>query len=112
MDLDVRKRPSNIITLFLSVLTRCKLDGSFQGFSFYVASMLSHGRHFGDDIFRCEYEFCILSKISLKFVAKVPINNNPALVEIMALRRIGGKLYEPMLTRFSDTYMQHYGEMS
>ena len=40
-------------------------------------------------------EFTI--KISLKFVPKVPINNIPALVQIMAWRRPGDKLSsEPM----------------
>ena len=29
----------------------------------------------------------ISSKVSLKFVPKGPINNNPALIQIMALRR-------------------------
>ena len=38
---------------------------------------------------------------------------NPALVLIMAWCRIGNKpLSEPMLTRFADIYMRHYGEMS
>ena len=37
-------------------------------------------------------------KISLKFVPKSPINNNPALVQIMAWRRSGDKpLSEPMM---------------
>ena len=37
-------------------------------------------------------------KISLKFVSKDPINNNPALVQIMAWRRPGDKpLSEPMV---------------
>ena len=37
-------------------------------------------------------------KISLKFVPKGPINNNPALVQIMAWRRSGDKpLSEPMI---------------
>ena len=42
-----------------------------------------NGRHFADDIFRCIFvneNFCILIKISLKFVAKSPIDNRPALV--------------------------------
>ena len=48
----------------------------------------------------------ILIEISLKFVPKGPIDNNPALVYIMAWCRIGDKpLYEPMLTRFIDAYM-------
>ena len=29
-------------------------------------------------------KFCIFIKISLKFVPKVPVDNNPALVQIMA----------------------------
>ena len=40
-------------------------------------------RHFADDVFSCIFvneKFCILIKISLKFVAKGPIDNNPALV--------------------------------
>ena len=40
----------------------------------------------------------IAIKISLKFVPKGPINNNPALVQIMAWRRPGDKpLSEPMM---------------
>ena len=42
-----------------------------------------NGRHFADDIFRCivvNEKLCILIKVSLKFVPKRPIVNNPALV--------------------------------
>ena len=42
-----------------------------------------NGRHFTDDIFRYIFVgemFFILIKISLKFVPKSPIENNPALV--------------------------------
>ena len=40
----------------------------------------------------------ILAKISLKFVRKGPINDIPALVQIMAWRRPGDKpLSEPMM---------------
>ena len=53
-----------------------------------------NGRHFADDIFKCiflnENEWISL-KISLKFVLKGPINNIPALVQIMAWRRPGDK---------------------
>ena len=39
-------------------------------------------------------------EFSLKFVPKGPINNIPALVQIMAWRRLGDKpLSEPMLVR-------------
>ena len=55
-----------------------------------------------------QYMFYILIKITLKFVPKSLIDNNPALVHIMAWCRIGDKpLFEPMLTRFTDAYMQH-----
>ena len=42
-----------------------------------------NGRHFADDIFKCIFvneKFCILIKISLKFVPWGPIDNNTALV--------------------------------
>ena len=68
------------------------------------------------NIFKCIFlneNFSILIKISLKFVPKGPIDNNLALVQIMAWRRIGDKpLSEPMMTRFTDAYMWHEREMS
>ena len=46
--------------------------------------------------------------ISLKFVPEGPINNIPALVQIMAWRRSGDKpLSESMMTRFTDAYVRH-----
>ena len=60
-----------------------------------------HGRHFTDDSFKCIFlnENVIISiKISMKFVPKGPINNIPALVQIMAWRRPGNKpLSEAMM---------------
>ena len=52
---------------------------------------------------------CISITISLKFVPKGPINNIPALVQIMAWRRTGDKpLSEPMVVNLlTDTYMSH-----
>ena len=62
-----------------------------------------NGRHFPDDIFKCNLlneNVWISIKISLKFVPKDPINYNPALVQIMAWRRPGDKpLSEPMMVR-------------
>ena len=59
-----------------------------------------------DKIFKCIFvneKFCILIRISLKFVPKGPIDNNQALAQIMAWHRIGDKpLSEPMLTQFTD----------
>ena len=58
-------------------------------------------RHFPDDIFKCIFfneNVRISINISLKFVPKGPIKNIPALVQIMAWRRLGDKpLFEPML---------------
>ena len=60
-----------------------------------------NGCHFADDIFKCIFlnkNEWISLKISLKFVPKVPINNIPALVQIMAWRRPGDKpLSKPMI---------------
>ena len=45
--------------------------------------------------------------ISLKFVSRGPIDNKPALVQVMAWCRIGDKpLPELMLTKFTDVYMR------
>ena len=53
-------------------------------------------------------KFYILIKISLKLAPKGPIDKNLVLVQIMAWHQIGDKpLPELMLTRFTDTYMQH-----
>ena len=60
-----------------------------------------NGHHFADDIFKCIFlneNVWIQIKISLKFVPKGPINNIPALVQIMARHRPGDKsLSEPMV---------------
>ena len=60
-----------------------------------------NGRHFPDNTFRPIFlneNIRISIEISLKFVPKVPINNIPALVQIMAWRRPGDKpLSEPMM---------------
>ena len=64
-----------------------------------------------DDIFKCillNEKYCILIKISQKFVPRGLIGNNLALVKIMAWRQICDKpLSEPMLTRYTDAYMRH-----
>ena len=52
-------------------------------------------------------------KFSLKFIAKSPTDNKPALAQVMAWRWRGDKpLPEPMMTQFIDAYMWHQGEMS
>ena len=58
-------------------------------------------------------KFSILIHIPLKFVPKGPFDNKVALAQLMAWCRIGDKpLSEPMLTRLTDAYMQHLGEMN
>ena len=60
-----------------------------------------YGPHFPNDIFKRIFmneNIWILIKFSLKFVPKGPINNIPALVQIMAWRRPSSKpLSEPMM---------------
>ena len=65
--------------------------------SFRIVNTLrprQHGRHFADDTFKRIFlnENVIISiKIPLKFVPEGPINNIPALVQIMVWRRPGDK---------------------
>ena len=60
-------------------------------------------RHLADAIFKCillNENVLISIKIPLKCIPKGPINNIPALVQIMAWRRPGDKpLSEPMMVR-------------
>ena len=62
-----------------------------------------NGRHFADDIFKSIFlneNVWIPIKTSLKFVPQGPINNIPALIQIMAWRRPGDKpLFGPMMVR-------------
>ena len=62
-----------------------------------------NGRHFADDTFNRIFvneNFRISIEFSLKFVPKGPINNIPALVQIVAWRRPGDKpLSESMMVR-------------
>ena len=62
-------------------------------------------------MFQCIFlhdNFHILIQISLKFVLKCPIDNEPVFDQVMAWRWIGDKpLSEPMLIQFTDAYMLH-----
>ena len=60
--------------LSLGVLQENKINSSPPG---------QNGSHFADDIFKCIFvneKFHMLIKMSLKFVPRDPIDNNPALV--------------------------------
>ena len=59
-----------------------------------------------DEIFKCIFLNPI--QISLKLVPRDPIDNKPALVQVMVWRRTGDKpLPEPMMAQFTDAYMRH-----
>ena len=63
------------------------------------------------NIFKCIFlneNDTLLIQISLKFVARSPIDSKAALVQVMAWRQTGDKpLSEPMLNRFTDACMWH-----
>ena len=96
-----------------SHLTHCCITGAPSKWQICTTNMttsrgpfnslrLRLNRHpFADDIFKCIFlneNERILPRISLKFVLKVPINNIPTLIQIMAWRRPGDKpLSEPMM---------------
>ena len=66
-----------------------------------------NGRHFPDDIFKCIFlneNVWISIKIPVKFVHKGPINNIPALFQIMAWRRPGDK---PLSEKMMVTLLTH-----
>ena len=64
-----------------------------------------NGHHFADNIFKCIFmdeKFYILTWISLKFVPKGPIDNDAALVQVIAWHQTSDKpLPEPMLTQLT-----------
>ena len=67
-------------------------------------------------IFKCIFmneDDKIPIQISLKPVSRDPIDNPPALVQVMAWRRTGDRpLPEPILIQFTDAYMRPSGDMS
>ena len=59
-----------------------------------------------DDNFKCFFfneNDRILIRISLQFVPRRPIDNKPALVQVMDWRRPGANL----LTQFTDAFMRY-----
>ena len=75
------------------------------------------GRFFADDVLKCIFlneNVLILLKIPQKFVPKGPINNIPALVQIMAWHRPGDKPLSELMLVFVPThiYMRHLASMS
>ena len=88
--------------LIIKLLYNCVINSSPPG---------ENGRHFAGDIFRCIFvneTFCILIKISLKFVPKDPNDNTTALIWKMAWGQIVNKpLPEPTLTQIPDAILHH-----
>ena len=83
-----RWRRCNFVHTWCTVTTSTWM--CIVGVWFNTLGPRQHKRCFAEDIFKCIFfnEYCcILIKISLKFVRKGPIDNNPALVQIMAWRR-------------------------
>ena len=82
---------------FLELLSWCPTN------NFNTLRPRQNGRHFADDTFKHIFlneNVRISIKFSLKFVPEGPIDNIPALVQIMAWRRPGDKsLSEPMMVR-------------
>ena len=75
-----------------------------------------NGCHFPDDIFNCislNENVWILLKFSLKFVAKVPIDNIPALVQIMAFKSedLHPKTYTDILWYPQAAYVNVYPKL-
>ena len=68
------------------------------------------GTVLADYSFKCIFmneKFLIAIQISLKLVPRGPIDNKPALVQVMAWHRIGDKpLPELMMTKFTDAHMR------
>ena len=64
-----------------------------------------------DDILNCIFlhkNERIPIQISLTYVPRSPVDNKPALVQVMAWRQTGDKpLPGPMMTQFIDFYMWH-----
>ena len=64
-----------------------------------------------DDIFNCIFfneNDRIQIQISLKYVPRSPIDNKPAMFQVMAWHQIGHKQSPgPMMTHFTDAHMQH-----
>ena len=77
------------------------------------------GRHLADDIFKYivlnenVWNVWIFKKIWLMFVPNDPIDNNSALVQVMAWRRPGDKPWsEPMMVHFTGACMRYSASMS
>ena len=78
-----------------------KFDAKWKKLRVNTSRPRQNGRHFADDTFKRIFlneNVRISIKTSLKFLPEDPINNIPALIQLMAWRRSGDKpLSEPMV---------------
>ena len=103
----------HFVTLWVASMTmQCVLDyTSVTGHPFNTLRPRQNSRHF-PDIFKCillNGSVWISNTISLKFVPKSPINDIPALVQIMAWRRPGDKPLSELLVIRLSTHMRVNG---
>ena len=91
--------PSNL--MYSSVMASVTMTNLVMYTNINTLRPRQNGRRFADDTLKHIFfneNVRISIKISLKFFPQGPINNNPALVQIMAWRRSGDKpLSEPMM---------------
>ena len=84
-------------TMQLTFCRPCSVDSSSRG---------QNGPSLADVIFKCIFlneKFCSLICILLQFVSNGPMDNKPALVQVMVWRRTGERLLpEPLLTLAGD----------
>ena len=105
------------VSLFwtLGMAFRINLEGCSKHMAITHMKPEQNGWHLTDDTFKhilLNKNYCILIEISLKFVPKGPIDNNSALVEVMAWCRTGTKsLPQPMMTKFTNTNIHHQTSM-
>ena len=100
-----KPHPTSTLRFVYAFLIRCVLAFRISVLlNWWIINTLrprQNGRHFPDDTFNrifLKENVRISIKISLKFVSKGPIDNIPALFQIMAWRRPGDKpLSEPMM---------------
>ena len=95
------RKIDNLNPIWVRLLGRSQLSNPSDLPCFNTLRPRQDGRHFADDVLKCIFmneNVWISLKIPLKFVPRGPINNIPALVQIMAWRRPGDRpLSEPML---------------
>ena len=114
----VNNKPTSIQIIALRLtgdmpLSESKLTHFIDAYiGLYILRPKQNGQHFPGDIFKYIFlneSISILNTISLKSVPKDPIGNNTALVQIMALCRIGDKpLSEQLLVKPAHAYIYIY----